>query len=305
MRRVNSGRDYTLTDAVDIIPGELFSGLARRYRKAWRIPLCAVDCRGCIVRGRAVCSKGNCQECCSARAFSVQEALRWGEPTVALCPRNDLLWAIPLMRNQFAVGGLVATVAERAAFADWPPLDIRAACRDLRCLAEEANLTNASFLQLRRGEYAREQQRAYALHAMKRENHNAIRELYIREEPALFAAIRARDRGEARHILNRILVAIHHHARGRLDLVKSHFLELVVTMCRTAVESGGAPSALLGTNYQCMTAVAAIENDEDLAAWFRSTLERLMDAVAATPQQDRGWVGYHMIRPRMAERTHG
>ncbi len=266
-----------------------FARLKRQYRQRWPVNLCAVDAQGRVVLGDPACPDRDCQACEQTRAFAIAEALRWGESTVGFCSRQRLLWAVPLMHNEQVTGALVANVPEKLVFSPRPPatpLDVRRACVDLRELTERENLTNASALALRRREYHDEQQRAYAIHSFKSQGHAGIRELYLREEPALFSAIRAGDRRQAREILNRVLVAIHHHAGSRLDLIKSFFLELVVTMCQTAVESGGDPEQLLGRNYASMAELSRVSTEESLAGWLTATLEHLMDTIQATRHRD-------------------
>ncbi len=46
------------------------------------------------------------------------------------------------------------------------------------------------------------------------------RELYLLQEPALLAAIRRGDRGEARRIINHVLVHIYSSGEERSDLLK-------------------------------------------------------------------------------------
>lgn len=277
-----------MPQATGISEGQ-FARLRREYRRHWQVDLCAVDADGRVMLGGTSCSQRECRACEQARAFAVAEALRWGEPTVGFCWRQRLLWAVPLMQNEQVVGGLVASISEQRAFSATPgkaPFDVRRACVDLREMAERQNLTNASALALRRREYRDEQQRAYAIHSFKSQGHTGIRELYLREEPALFSAIRAGDRGQAREILNRVLVAIHHHAGSRLELVKSFFLELVVSMCQTAVESGGDPEQLLGTNFASMSELSRISTEEQLSGWLVATLEHLMDTIHSTRRRD-------------------
>jgi AraC-like DNA-binding protein len=271
------------------IDHEAWARLTRVYRSRWRAGLYAVGPEGDLVFGKPPCRDSDCTACRKGRAFAVREALRWGEPTVELCPRRRLLWAVPLMHNETILGGLVASVSERDFFRSGAPsFDIRRACTELRDLVEAENLTNASALAFHRTRYQDEQRRAYAIHAYKSGGHDNVRELYLREEPALFSAIRSGDRAEAREILNRILVAIHHHAGRRLDLVKSLFLELVVSMARTAVEAGGAPEALLGANFAGMADLSRIKSDEELAPWLTATLEQIMDAIQAQHRRDSG-----------------
>jgi YesN/AraC family two-component response regulator len=209
-----------------------------------------------------------------------------------------MLWAVPLMHNAEVIGGLVANATEEHVLRGTggaPPLDIPRACADLRAHAEARNLTNAAALRLNRRSYDDEQQRAHAIHAFKSGVHYSIRELYMREEPALMAAIRSGDRRAAREILNRLLMTVHYHARERLDLVRSIFLELVVTMSRTAVETGGEPEQFLGMNYRSMVEVAEITSHEELAAWLREMLEGIMDAIERRRGQDPGFLIFEAL----------
>jgi transcriptional regulator GlxA family with amidase domain len=50
-------------------------------------------------------------------------------------------------------------------------------------------------------------------------------------------------------------------------------------MSRAAVEAGADPFLLLGTNYQKLSDLGAIHNEEDLAGWVRSTLDALIDGL--------------------------
>ncbi|GAG29844.1 unnamed protein product, partial [marine sediment metagenome] len=227
-----------------------YQRLRRAYRRQWKVSLLAVGPDGRVVfTDRPRTEDGDCRR---AYRHAIQEVLRWGESTVVLCPPKRLIWAVPLMHNAVLLGGLIAGATERRVFPDRtgsPAMDMRAACAELRVLAEQANLTNAALLAARRREYHRERQRAEVIHQLKLMPYADVREIYLRDEPALIAAIRKDDRAEARGILNRLLAAIHHQAGNRLDLIKSFFMELIATMCRTAVEAGGNPEKLFGTNF--------------------------------------------------------
>jgi AraC-like DNA-binding protein len=259
-----------------------FVRLRRAYCRRWRARLEAADARG----ARVLPSPSRDARWGESCLHAVDEALRWGEPTVSFATGSRLVWAVPLMRNAQVVGGLVASTDERKVFPDatgQPAMDLRAACVELRRLAEEANLTNAALLESRRREYSREQLRADAIHQSKLMPYLDVRRMYLRDEPALIAAIRKDDRGEARAILNRLLAAMHHQAGRRLDLVKSFFMELTVTMSRTAVEAGGNPTAVLGENYASLSELSTIDSEERLAPWLHEILERIMDAIRSRP----------------------
>ena len=276
-----------------------FRRIAGAYAERWHVGLCAVG-----ADGRAVFAGGQCAQCpgdeaCDeARVFAITEGLRWGEPSIVQCPDRRLLWAVPLMHNARVLGGLLASATEEQVVEGidgGPVLDIPRMCADLRALAEEGNLTNAAALAAHRRSYHDEQQRAHAIHAFKSGVHYSIRELYMREEPALMAAIRSGDRRAAREILNRLLMTVHYHAGERLDLVKSIFLELVVTMSRTAVEAGGNPEEFLGINYRGMVEVAEIGSEEELAAWLREMLEGIMAAIERHRHKDPGFLLFEAL----------
>ena len=114
---------------------------------------------------------------------------------------------------------------------------------------------------------------------MKGRVYDGIRDLYLREEPGLLAAIKRGERPAAREIINRVLVGIYHSARSRPELLKSLALELVVVMSRTAVESGADPSEVLGCNFESATALAGLSDEEDVSLWLCGMLERVMDAI--------------------------
>lgn len=264
-----------------------FAELAQAYRRRWKVRLCAVDGEGVVIYrdGDEAWMRGGHSH---HRRLAVEEALRWGEPAVEPGPGESVLWAVPIMLNTQLLGGLVAGISEKALFprgTQAPLIDVRRACTDLRLLAEQHNLTNPAALELRRHEYLREQGRAEALHSLKNTPAYDLRAMYLLEEPRLIASIRRGDRGEARAILNRLLVGMIHQAGPRLDLVKSFFMELVAMMSRTAVESGGNPQTMLGSNFASLSQLSAISTEEQLASWLHQVLERIMDSLQRPGQR--------------------
>lgn len=268
--------------SITSIDREHLEALAADYAALWGISLYVTDANGTFLFGDSDCGRHCSPACLEARKLAIDESLRWGEPTVELCGRDRLVWAAPLMHNAETVGALLACPDERMAFPDSgesPRVDVRVACQDLRLRAERANLTNAAFLATRREEYHRERRRAEAIHEFKRHPHYNLREVYLRDEPELIAAICNNNRSRAREILNLLLTAIHHHAGDRINLIKSFFMELVATICRTAVEAGGDPEELLGTNFANIVSLSHIETMEQLAPWLHEILERVADCI--------------------------
>ncbi len=120
-----------------------------------------------------------------------------------------------------------------------------------------------------------------AIPLLEHRPHDRIRELYLLQEPELLAAIRRGDRGEARRLINHLLVHIYSAGEERSDLLKGLLLELVVMMSRAAVEAGAAQSEVLGLNFQLLTELASIQDDEELAGWLRRSLEHVVSTIEA------------------------
>jgi AraC-like DNA-binding protein len=118
-----------------------------------------------------------------------------------------------------------------------------------------------------------------AIPLLEHRPYDRIRELYLLHEPLLLAAIRRGDRGSARYIINQVLVQIYSAGEARSDLLKGLLLELVVMISRAAVEAGAAQSEVLGLNFRCLTELAEINDDEELAAWLRKTLEHVFSTI--------------------------
>jgi AraC-like DNA-binding protein len=270
----------------EIFPGLLdvaaFTALAAEHRHRTRFPLAAVDAEGRFLRG-----EGRVPECAQNatcqpfRLLAVTEALRWGEPCVTCCACGRAMWAVPVMRNQSLCGGLVVTGVKLDSPSRAGSLDQRilSAGEHLVALAAQHNLTNAALLTARRQSALRERDKAEAIHLLKDRFHDDIRSTYLHEEPALLAAIRRGERTEARRIINRVLVGIYAAGGRDTNLLKSLALELVVMMTRAAVQAGGNPAVILGLNYQSITALARIADQEALAKWLCEILEQLIDAI--------------------------
>lgn len=118
-----------------------------------------------------------------------------------------------------------------------------------------------------------------AVPLLKHRPYDRIRELYLVNEPMLLAAIRRGDRGEARRLINHVLVHIYSAGAERSELLKGLLLELVVMISRAAVEAGAVQSEVLGLNFRFLTELAEINDDEELAAWLRKTLEHVFTAI--------------------------
>jgi len=259
--------------------------LVNEYRTRYGFELFVTDSKG--ARLERLESGEEPETVTLLRRQAIQEALRWGEPSLLTDAEGRALWAVPMMDNELLTGGLVvegvALVPEDSGddgndAGQWTR-QIREACLGLLDAAIRCNLTNASRLELARQAAEQERFRAEAIHEVKSEFLDSVREVYLREEPALLAAIKRGERPAAREIINRVLVRIYHLSGQRLDLLKSFVLELVVMMCRAAVESGADPTEVLGLNFRSISDLSELQDDEQLCAWLTVMLERVMDAI--------------------------
>ncbi len=263
-----------------------FTPLAQTYLKRWRLTSALADIEGRVVAGAIACEQGCPQggERAATRKRAIEEAVRWGEPSILMCPAHLVLWAVPVMDNARVLGGILAVNAiftDSGAVTLLPAREIRRAAADLLADTARANLTNLALLELRRLAAERESHRAEAIHALKGQSYSSIRDVFLVEEPALIAAIKGGEKATAREILNRLLVDIYFLGRDRPLLLKSFLLELIVMMSRSAVEAGGDPTELLGANYSAVSELARIDGEEELCTWLVEMLERMMDAIRA------------------------
>jgi AraC-like DNA-binding protein len=119
-----------------------------------------------------------------------------------------------------------------------------------------------------------------AIPLLEHRPYDRVRELYLYHEPSLMAAIKRGDIGEARNLINQFLVHIYSAGEERSDLLKGLLLELVVMMSRAAVEAGANQSEVLGMNFHSITSLADVDDDEQLAAWLKKTLEHIMEMIS-------------------------
>ncbi|MDR3077915.1 MAG: AraC family transcriptional regulator [Planctomycetota bacterium] len=257
---------------------EQFNRLQAGYGHKHGVSLAILDPGGILVAGR-LAKPLDSRVCRRVFPRLQREAMRWGEPAFDILPNGRLAWVAPLMLNLRLMGGLAAQPPDPETS---PGSGVSPALRDsaaeLLRLLEEENLTNAPFLESRRSQTMSERLYAEAIHAFKAYSPD-FRTIYIREEPALMAAIRRGALADARGILNNILVVLHQKAGLDLSLSKSFFLEIITMMSRTAVEIGCDAEGILGKNYDSFLTLAGIKSYHEIAPWLHGMLERLMAAI--------------------------
>ncbi|HSH08900.1 MAG TPA: AraC family transcriptional regulator [Oceanipulchritudo sp.] len=258
-----------------------FPAFRDAYRQKFGLDLLLADENGAVIEGEVVQTDCLCQSLDNNRRREAgEQTLYWGETIINLCcDEGYAMWAVPVMDNNRVIGNMVAQGIDLEAGGKAYMANLQLAADQLLVWALRDNLVSTAAILLARQKADREKERFYALEHNKHFVTEDLRAHYLREEPALLSAIRQSDLGEARAILNRVLVSIYSLGGQRMDLLKSCVLELIVMMSRAAVEGGADPSALLGANYRSLSELAAIEDEEDLAHWVRQMLESLIEAI--------------------------
>ena len=264
-------------------PCSRFSNLVRDYQKlAPDFPLLLSDANGEIIEGLAPATQCTCANQSARRRLQAAEQTRyWGETVINLCcDTGYAMWAVPILQNNKLIGCLLVQGIDLET--DEPGFygKVQRAADGLLQLALSYNLLPEAELKLARQRSKNEEQRFLAIESSKQAPlTDDLRSIYLIEEPDLLTAIKAGQVAQARSILNRILTAIYGLSSGRMELLKSCLLELVVMMHRAAVEAGAVPSNVLGQHYRSLADLAVIEDEEDLSAWIRNMLDHLIEHI--------------------------
>ncbi len=112
--------------------------------------------------------------------------------------------------------------------------------------------------------------------------YDRIREFYLYLEPSLLAAIARGDRRDAVRLLNHVLLHIYAADAERSDLLRGLLVEPVVMMSRAAIAAGSSATDVLGQTARSLDELAALEDDEGLAAWLNRMLDRVVDSIERT-----------------------
>lgn len=270
----------------DPIP-EWFDAFAAAYKEQFGWQALLINNRGEVIAGAFEETDCPCGSASAQRRLeAVEQTLYWGDTVINLCCEEGYaMWGVPVMHNNEINGGLLVQGVDLDA--DPSPEgagEIQKAADALLEWALRDNHTSKAAVELARERASKEKARFYALEDAQQFSTDDLRNVYLREEPQLLAAIKQGESGEARSILNRILASIYSLGGERMDLLKSCILELVVMMSRAAVEAGAEPATLLGANYRSLTRLSEIDDEEDLAVWVRFMLDTLIEAIRSNDQ---------------------
>lgn len=236
----------------------------------------------------------------AARAHALQEAIRWGEPYIFFTSPGVLSWVVPMVSDQLALGGLTggevladsSLANRRDCFDELVALGapLVHAERFLRGLTEmdhgaqkeAADFLFVTFYQIsgwtpsllmeNREEANQQREIAEEIHARKVTGN---RHYPIDEERKLLALIRAGDRKEARHVLNRMIGAMMTRSPN-LAVMRAQMIELMGYLTRAAVMDSPHLEPLLERNHEWMAQIVEASDFETLASVTRQSMDEFI-----------------------------
>lgn len=265
-----------------------------------------------------------------ARAYAIQEGIRWGESCVTFLMPNVVFWVVPLENcGRFEgamVGGEVLadrdpysrieTVNHLAAngcpreaalqYVDSLPVwdsqeRTREAAESLFALFYQISGWNPE--QLRRNHTRQVQQRQIAeeIHQMKKGLHAAAP---LEEERRLLSLMKAGDLRAARGELNKALGGFFAQT-ANLSLVRAQLIEMMGYLVRAAVEDNPAMGPMIQSNQRWMTRIIEANDFEELSRAVQEALDDFMGKMALHGHTRAGenvtrmlaWLGDHYHEP--------
>ena len=224
-----------------------------------------------------------------------EEAHRWGEPFFFNCHLGLMEWAVPIVIEDKLLGILVcgqvliqdmddliyADVIKTTISYGLNPEKVDRALEQIPILSGKKVRAAAELLYISVGQIVKlsyetleqrrqlSEQQANLAEQIVGGKERIFPGLYpIEKERELIAIVRLGDLVRAREILNEILGAIFVYESGSPKILKARLLELMVVLSRAAVEAGADLEAILGANYNQISKLAVLNDQEELCIWI-------------------------------------
>ena len=319
-------------DSYTWLETERLRALAADFRATTSFPLAAVDQDGreiwslgaCPLRSRAPRSRILAATCAAHRKRAVEEAYRWGEPSISFCPLGLVTFASPLARGRRLAGGLVGGFCvfpamtpdirdeareklrrlgvstgtgprARLAFATVPTESLRRAAWRLFDAVAAGGFSDPETISERREKSIQQFTIAGYLEEARGGQEDLVTSL-VRMQSQIIDRVVLGDLAGSREIINRFLGVIFLESGMNFDMLKVRLLELIVIISRAAMEKGISADGLLGPRYSYLTAINAATDFDDLFWRVTKALENFTRAVS----EERGR-GAHARVARMKE----
>lgn len=285
--------------------------VAAQYYRRFRLKAGLVNMNGELVRNSARPPPlAGLAAYVQSNAFSLQEAIRWGEPFVFYPAKGIVSWIVALVDQRRVQGGLLggevlaadaraaevaghlieqglAPAAARALAGRlrvWPADRIKAAALFLQETFYRASGWKPVLLEENRIKALQQRQISAAIAEHKKDGAPGYS---IDQERLLLALIRAGDHNGARRRLNEMLGAMYLFS-SRLAVLRARAIELMGYLTRAAVEDNPVLEPLIERNHRWMQKLIVAPDFETLSHVLMQALDDFMQGIYA-----RGFNCYH------------
>ncbi len=292
--------------AFSLVPGVIDVNGEPRFNGRGRAPF-AGSARNSFV---AESVAGKLPTFVQTNAFSLQEAIRWGEPFIFYPSRGIVSWVVALVDQRSVQGGLVggevlaADIGADEAIGHlveqgleagqakksvehmpvWPAAQIKQAAIFLQELFYRESGWEPVLLRENRLKAAQQRHISEAMEEHKKSGQTGYS---IDKERMLLALIRAGDQNGARKVLNEMLGAMY-LLSPKLAVLRARAIELMGYLTRAAIEDSPILEPLIERNHQWMRKLIVAPDFETLSHVLMQALDDFMRSIYA-----RGFNCYH------------
>jgi two-component system response regulator YesN len=286
--------------------------LAADFRAATGLPVVAVDREGreawrlgaCPLCARTARSRRRAAACRAHRQRAIEEAYRWGEPSIAFCPLGLVTFAAPLARERRLSGGIVSGFCvfpemaadirdevpkpmgsaccgprARLSFTAVPSEALRRAAWRLFDAVATGGFSDPETIAERRERSIQQFTIANYLAEARGGGEDLVTALVGMQREIIDKVVLG-DLAGSRGIINRVLGVILLESGMNFDMLKVRLLELIVIISRAAMELGISAEGLLGPRYSYLTDINAAAGFDDLFWRVTKALENFTRAVS-------------------------
>jgi two-component system response regulator YesN len=254
------------------------------------------------------------ERCQAAYARAGAESAKYGEPYIFRCPAGLIEWAAPIIIENEHLGSIICGQVLMWEPEDffWVELQAMNKCLDvdmktLMEAAQELEIVSGKKVQAaaellyvtanyimqagwenlcHRKEIARQQamladeiSARKGLEAKLQVKSNLNLDNCLKKERELVSKLKIGDREAANKLLGSLLVDIFVLGVGNLTLIKTRIIELMVSLSRSAVESGADLQETLDINASLVESIVRSETTDDIADFALKGLQQYMDLI--------------------------
>jgi len=294
-----------------ILSRKVIQTVSAQYFKTFKLRPIFIDMNGeIIVEGRGQKHLIKLPTFVQTNAFSLQEAIRWGEPFVFYPSRGIVSWVVALVDQRRVHSGLIggevlaADISREEVISHlieqdiepglakkimanlpvWPAVRIKQAAIFLQETFYRASGWKPVLLEENRLKAVQQRQISEAMDEHKKSGETGYS---IDKERMLLSLIRAGDQNSARKVLNDMLGAMY-LLSPKLAVLRARAIELMGYLTRAAIEDSPILEPLIERNHQWMRKLIVAPDFETLSHVLMQALDDFMRSIYA-----RGFNCYH------------